>query len=308
MLQITLSDSYSLDSQQFLKMQLDAHLNFTNTLNPTAKELEKTQVLLTRSHTAVNERLLELAPHLQVVGTATSGCDHIDKTGCHKRGIHVFDAPEANAQSTAEHTLLLILSLLRKFNEAQKSLRTGNWRTSLRKGGELHGRWVGVVGLGRVGTRVARGVQAFGAQVIAYDPYIPSEHFTKNNVTPVGFTELLKQSEVLTLHVPLTKETKNMFNHKSLGWLNESCFLVNTSRGEVLNENDLVDFLCRGKLAGAALDVYHHEPFLPNAYWLKTPNLLLSPHLGAFTKEAFNRASMDVAQQVVHFFQEKRKG
>lgn len=299
---ITISDSYSLQAQQFLKLQLSATFNLTTTSHPTAEDLQKTQVLLTRSHTVVDERLLGMAPLLQVVGTATSGRDHIDEKSCQLRGIHVVHAPDANTQSAAEHTLLLILNLLKRLDTAQRSLRTGGWKTALRRGRELRGQWVGIVGLGRVGTRVAQLVQSFGAQVVAYDPYIPQKHFSKHNVISAGFTEVLKQSEILTLHVPLTTETKNMFNQKSLGLLNESCLVINTSRGGVLNENDLLHLLSQNRLGGAAIDVYHQEPFIPHSRWLKTPHLLLSPHMGAFTDEAFQRASMDVAAKVVQFF------
>ena len=307
MIQVTFSDSYSLESQQFLKLKLNAklnriHLNKGQNYSFITKELKNSQALLLRSHTPVEAHLLEIAPQLKVIGTATKGLDHINRTLCQQKNIHIVSAADANTLSAAEHTLLLILNLLRHFSEAQKSIRSGHWRLSLPRGAELHNKWVGLIGLGRIGTRVAQLVQAFGAKTIAYDPYINHEHFARHNVTPMGFTELLKQCEVLTLHVPLTDETKHMINHRSLSLLNESCLLVNTSRGEVLNENDLIQFLVHHQLAGAALDVYSKEPFSPHSHWLKIPNLLLSPHLGAFTEEAFKRSSMDIAKQVVDFF------
>lgn len=301
-LHITLSDSYSIESQQLLKLKLNAQFHPTQSQIPIAEELKDSQVLLMRSRTVVDARLLEMAPQLKVVGTATSGLNHIDLKLCQQKGIRVVNAREANTQSTSEHTLLLILNLLRKLSDAQKSVRSGDWRSSLTRGSELHGKLVGIIGLGRIGTRVAQLVQAFGAQTMAYDPYVDHKHFARNHVKPVGFTELLKQCEILTLHIPLTGETKNMLNRQSLSLLNESCLLVNTSRGGVLNENDLTQFLVHRRLAGAALDVCNKEPLPPGSPWLNTPNLLLSPHLGAFTKEAFTRASMDVAQQVVDFF------
>ena len=230
MICMTLSDSYSLESQQFLKLKLNAKLLTTQGQNPMAEELKDSQVLLIRSHTVVDARLLEMAPQLKVVGTATSGLNHIDQKLCQERGICVFNAMEANTQSASEHTLLLILSLLRRLDVAQQFIRSGLWRSSLARGVELRGKWVGIIGLGRIGTRVAQLVQAFGAKTIAYDPYVDPEHFIQNHVTPVGFTELLKQCDILTLHVPLTDETKNMLNHRSLSLLGESCLLVNTSR------------------------------------------------------------------------------
>lgn len=302
MIRITLSDPYSVESQQFLRLKLNVKIHFIQSPSLVAEELEESDALLVRSHTVVDAYLLDRAPRLKVVGTATSGLNHIDLPLCEQRGIRVFNAAEANTQSTSEHTLLLILSLLRKLNEAQKSIRSGTWRPPLTRGSELHGKWVGIMGLGRIGTRVAQLVQAFGAQAMAYDPYVDHRHFAQNNVTPVGFTELLKQCEILTLHIPLTDETRHILSHQTLSLLSESCLLINTSRGEVLNENDLIQFLTRRRLAGAALDVYSKEPFSPSSQWLKAPNLLLSPHWGSFTEEAFQRASMDVVGQVVDFF------
>ncbi len=302
MVQVTLTDSYSIEAQGFLKVQLSAKLSSTRELQPGREDLLGTHVLLTRSHTLVDDRLLNMAPQLKVVGTATSGLNHIDLSLCKERGIQVFNAAEANTQSVAEHTLLLILSLLRNFKEADASLRSGQWRRSLlSRGGELQGQLVGIVGLGRIGTRVAQLVQAFGARSMAYDPYVDHGHFAKHGVVPVGFSELLKQCEILTLHVPLTDETRNMLNHQSMSLLSESCILVNTSRGEVINENDLVDFLSSQRLAGAGLDVYRKEPLAQNSPLLQQPRLLLSPHMGAFTEEAFQKASMDVARQVVQY-------
>lgn len=299
---ITISEPYSLESQQLLKLKLNAQIQLTKSQDPQAKELKETQVLLTRSHTVIDERLLAMAPHLQVIGSATSGLNHIDKNLCQQKKIRVFNSKEANTQSAAEHTLMLILNLLKKLNEAQKSLKEAKWRNQLSRGAELHGKSLGVIGLGRVGTQVAQLAQAFGAEVSAYDPYVTQEHFERHHVTPLGFSEVLNQSDILTLHVPLTSETKNMINRKTLSLLNESSLLINTSRGEVLNENDLLQFLSLRQLGGAALDVYSKEPFAPSQQWLKTPNLLLSPHIGAFTEEAFQRASMDVAQQIIEFF------
>ena len=302
MIHVTLTDSYSLESQQFLKLKLKSQLHFAQSQAPVEEELKRTQALLVRSHTTVGAHLLEMAPQLKVVGTATSGTDHIDLGLCKQKEVYVFKAMEANTQSASEHTLLLILNLLRKLDKAQKSIRSGKWRDSLTRGNELHGKWVGIIGLGRVGTGVAQLVQAFGAKAMAYDPYVNPEHFIKHHVTPMGFMEMLKQCEILTLHVPLTNETRNMLNRQSLSLLNESCLLVNTSRGEVVNENDLIQFLTHHRLAGAALDVYSREPLRSGSQWLKAPNVLLSPHLGAFTEEAFQRASMDIARQVVDFF------
>lgn len=309
MIHITISEDYSLESQELLKLKLKANIHLIpnetlQTLKDNAAQAEdfkKSQILLTRSRTFVDSQLLQKAPQLQVLGTATSGLNHIDQELCRERGIQIFDAREANTQSAAEHSLMLILNLLKKFNAAQKAIRAAQWKTHLSRGSELHGKSLGIIGLGRIGTRVAQLTQAFGAEIFAYDPYVSRKHFDKHNVTPMGFTEILKQSDILTLHVPLTHETENMINRQSLSLLNESCLLINTSRGAVLNENDLLQSLSLKKLGGAALDVYKKEPFLPNPKWIKTPNLLLSPHIGAFTQEAFQRASHTVVQQVIDF-------
>ncbi|HAG90873.1 MAG TPA: phosphoglycerate dehydrogenase [Bdellovibrionales bacterium] len=259
------------------------------------------EALMIRSHTKVHQKFLKDHPNLKFVVTATSGFDHIDIEACREKNILVSYCPEANAQSTAEHTLFLMLSLLRGANQQYRSLRGGMWREGVERGGLLSERTVGLVGFGRVGKKVAQLCKAFGAQVLAHDPYESDENFKAFGVERKGFTEVLKASDLLSFHVPLTSETKHMINGSTLSELSDEAYIINASRGDVIEESDLVSALREHKIKGAALDVYKKEPLAPNSFLLKEPTLFLTPHTGAYTEEAWERASMEAASKLVAF-------
>lgn len=268
------------------------------TLTESTREAE---VLLIRSQTRIDKKFLDEAPNVKLIVTATSGFDHIDWRETQKRGIIATHTPEANAASTAELTIGLMIAFERKLFEAVKNVRGNQWRTGLKRSEGLQGKQLGIVGLGRVGSRVALTAQALGMKVQAHDPYVAEEAFVKTNAERTGFIELLKTSDVVSFHVPLTKETKHFMNQPTFLEMQTDAYIVNTCRGAIVSENDLMVALDDGVIAGAAMDVIEREPPPQGHRLLTHPRLLLTPHIGAFTESAWERSSLEAADKVLSF-------
>ena len=243
--------------------------------------------------------------NLKLIVTSTSGYDHIDLKACQQARVRVAFAPDANALAASELTLSLMLALLRQTPEAQRLLTEGFWKNQMSRRAGFKGLQIGIIGFGRVGSRVAKVAQALDAKVFTYDPYIPRETIEKAGACPLGFTELLKNSDLLSLHTPLTEETYEMINAKTLELLSDEAFLVNTSRGAVIHEPALVESLQKNRLGGAALDVFVKEPLPENSPLRATKNLVMTPHIGAFTQTAFAEASMEAVEEVLRFAREE---
>lgn len=260
------------------------------------------EALITRSATAVTEALLRHAPRLRIVGRAGVGVDNIDVDACSRRGILVVNAPHGNVVSAAEHTIGLLLALLRRIPEAHARLRAGAWDRSI-YGAELYRKTVGVVGLGKVGSRVATRLRAFEATVIACDPYIPAGRARELGVELVDLDTLLAAADVVTFHVPLTDETRGMVRADRLARTKRGVWIVNCARGGIVDEADLLAALEAGHVAGAALDVFSEEP--PRSDVLRRllahPRVVATPHLGANSTEAQVTVALDVARQIVAF-------
>lgn len=276
--------------------RLTAHGGFVET-----KSLAECEVLLIRSRTQIDKNLLNQAPRLKLVVSATSGFDHIDWRECQNRGVLAAHSPEANAASTAELTMALLLTFERQILSATQNVRQNRWREGLKRPRGLTGHTLGIVGLGRVGSRVARMAQTFGLRVLAYDPYIEPERFSACQAERYGFIELLRASDYVTLHVPLTRETLHLLNHATFKELSPDAVVINTCRGPVVDENDLMTALDDGTIAGAAMDVIEREPPPSGHRLLSHPKLLLTPHIGAFTESAWERSSHEAIDKVLAF-------
>lgn len=272
-------------------------------LNYSEAELPSADALIIRSKFKIDQALLEKAPNLKVISTCTSGFDHIDLTATQKKNITVMYTPEANATSAAEHTWALLMACTRHVVAAHKELKAAQWKRDPFVSFELAGKTLGIVGLGRIGQKVTRYAQAFQMNVIAFDPYQPIETFQNLNVTRTSYDELLKQSDIISFHVPATFETHQMLARPHYESLDESTILINTSRGSVLDEDALADALNNRLIACAGLDVFSKEPLHRDSRLMKCSHLIMTPHLGAFTEEAFLKASMQAAQQVQNFFE-----
>ncbi|MBI4636713.1 MAG: phosphoglycerate dehydrogenase [Candidatus Rokubacteria bacterium] len=260
------------------------------------------EALITRSSTEVTGDLLDHAPRLRIIGRAGVGVDNIDVDACSRRGIVVVNAPHGNVVSAAEHTLGMLLALLRRIPEAHAQLKSLEWNRAI-YGGELFRKTVGVVGLGKVGSRVAVRVRAFGAEVLAYDPYIPESRGRDVGARLTDFETLLRHADVITVHVPLNDETENMIAARELAATKRGVRLVNCARGGIIHEGDLLAALTSGHVAGAAIDVWSEEP--PRSDLLRRliqhPRVVVTPHLGANSSEAQVNVAIDVARQLVAF-------
>lgn len=256
--------------------------------------------LVVRSATRVDAELLAAAtPRLSVVGVASVGTDRIDIEAATRAGVMVVNAPTGNTIAAAEHTLAMMLAMLRRIAAADASVREGKWEKARFVGQELRGKTVGVIGLGKIGKAVARRAAAFEARVVAADPYLTAEQAAESSARLVGLPELLLRADIVTIHMPLTPQTRNMIGTAQLDAMKPSAYLINVARGGLVDEAALALALREGRLAGAAIDVFATEPMPPDSPLRDAPNLVLTPHLGASTAEAQDRVGTEMAEQVV---------
>ncbi len=263
-----------------------------------AEALTSAHGLVVRSATKVRSEMLQGAPALRVIGRAGVGVDNIDLEAATEKGVAVVNAPAGNTVSAAELTLALILSMVRKVPAADASMRRGEWARSSLKGGELRGRTLGLVGAGRIGGEVARRARAFGMRILAYDPYLTDERASDLRVERASLDEVIEQADVLSLHVPLTDDTRNLISTETLARMKKGAFLVNVARGGVVDEAAVAQALHDGHLAGAALDVFENEPLEDGSPLRDAPNIVLTPHLGASTSEAQELVALEIAAAV----------
>ncbi len=258
--------------------------------------------IITRSRTPVTKELLERAEKLKVVGRAGVGVDNVDLEECSRRGILVVNTPGANTIGAAEITMAHLYTILRKLHLAHEDVMKGNWNRKKFMGEELNGKVVGIVGLGNVGSQVAIRCKAAGATVIAYDPYIPREKGDRLGVRLVDtLEELLKESDILTLHCPLTEETRGMIGKKEFEIMKDGIYFVNAARGGIVDEDAMYEFMKKGKFKGIGLDVFSKEPPDDKIRRLfEFDNISLSPHIGANTYESQDNVAVKVAQQVIN--------
>jgi D-3-phosphoglycerate dehydrogenase len=247
--------------------------------------LPNADALIVRSETQVTEEVLHAAPKLRVVARAGVGVDNVDLEAATRAGVLVLNAPGANKISAGEHTIGLLLAITRQIPEANRTTHAGLWERKKIKPIDLKGRTAGIVGLGRVGTVVAKRLLAFEMKVIAYDPYISPERFSEVGITPVEYEELLRTADVVTFHVPATPETHHMLNAETIDLLKPTAIVLNVARGEVVDEQALAEALKSGRIPGAGVDVFPHEPCHESPLF-GLPNVVLTPHTGGSSAEA----------------------
>jgi D-3-phosphoglycerate dehydrogenase len=254
--------------------------------------------VIVRSETTIDADVIAAADRLKVIARAGIGVDNIDLDAATGRGILVCNAPQSNTISAAEHTIALLLALARRVPAADHSLRSGAWERNAFQGVELHGRTLGVMGLGRVGTLVARRCAAFGMRLAAYDPYVSTERADQLGVHLVGSpAQLCEIADVITVHLPRTSDTVGIIGAAELSALGPDGLLVNTARGGIVDEQALASALADGTLGGAALDVFTTEPMTASPLF-GLPNVVVTPHLGASTRQAQDKAGLMVAEAV----------
>jgi len=254
--------------------------------------------IVIRSATKLTAELIERADRLKVIGRAGVGVDNVDVEAATRRGIVVANAPESTVTSAAEQTIGLLVALARNIPQAHAALKQGRWERSAWGGVELEGKTLGVLGFGRIGQQVARRALGLGMRVVAYDPFVAKERFRELGVERVeSADDVLAVAEFLTLHLPLTPETRGFLGREAIAKLPDGARVINAARGELVDEEALVEALRSGKLAAAAVDVYSKEPY--EGPLLELDNVVATPHLAASTEEAQDRAGVIVAEQVV---------
>ncbi len=255
--------------------------------------------LIIRSSVQVDADLLAVASRLKVIGRAGVGLDNVDIDAASLRGVIVMNTPGANTIATAEHTMAMLLALCRHVPQADASMRAGRWTRSRFLGVQLYGKTLGIVGLGRVGARVAQRAQAFGMKVIAFDPYISDDVARELKVTLVDLDELLAHSDFITLHTALTPETRGLIDAQAIARMKPGVRLVNCARGALVDETALGEALRSGHVAGAALDVYSDEPLPADSPLRRLPNVVLTPHIAASTVEAQRDVGTQIVDQIL---------
>ena len=254
--------------------------------------------LVVRSQTKVDAAVVEAGTSLKVIARAGIGLDNVDVEAATRRGVMVVNAPQSNILSAAEHTMALLLALARNVPQADAALRAGEWDRERFQGVELHGKTLGIVGLGRVGTMVAQRALAFGMRLIAYDPYVSRDRARELSIELMpDLGALLVQADFVTIHLPRTPETEGLIGRQELGLMKEGARIVNTARGGIVEEAALVEALESGRLSGAALDVFTEEPVTEHPLF-GLPHAVVTPHLGAATREAQDKAGAAIAEMV----------
>jgi D-3-phosphoglycerate dehydrogenase len=276
-------------------------------LTPTAAELPAAIVdadaLVVRSATKVNAALLEKAEKLRAIGRAGVGVDNVDVDAATRRGVLVMNTPGGNAVSVAEHTLALMLGLARSVPQASASTHAGRWEKSSLSGTELRGKTLGLVGLGRVGMEVARRARGLGMKVIAHDPYVSPAAARELEVELLPLEDVLKQSNVVSLHTALSSSTENLINAAAIAQMKKGAWIINCARGELIEEAPLAEALKSGHLAGAGLDTFATEP-PKNSPLIGLPNVIATPHIAGSTREAQEEVGTAIAQQVKDYLAE----
>jgi D-3-phosphoglycerate dehydrogenase / 2-oxoglutarate reductase len=270
----------------------------------TKKELESIvkdyEVLIVRIETRIDRKVLDNAKKLKVIGSATTGLEHINQNYAKKHGVKIFSLHGEHTVSTAEHTMALIFALSRRIPWANESMKQGNWKRYLFIGRQLSGKTLGIIGLGRIGSTVAAYARAIDMNVIYYDPYVNSKRYKKAKLESV-----MKKSDIVTIHAELTARDRKMIGAKEIGMMKHDAVLINTARAKIVDYGALIGALKKNKIAGAALDVFENEPVGGDSqisvYAKENDNLILTPHIGASTKEAAHYAGMKIANDVVEF-------
>lgn len=298
MFKILVADEISKEGVDVLEQALDVSYEPEITPDELLKRIEQYDALLVRSRTKVTADVIRAGKKLRVVGRAGVGVDNIDITAATEAGILVINSPEGNTASAAEHTVALMFALARNVPVADSSMKAGKWERNRFMGCELFNKTLGVIGLGKVGGRVAHTAQALGMKVLVFDPLINAERAAQLNMQSVSLEEIWKRADFITIHTPKTRETTNLISGAVLSRVKPGVRIINTSRGGVIDEPALAKAIKEGRVAGAALDVFDSEPPKDSPLFELGEKVVLTPHLGASTFEAQFNVAIDLAEQM----------
>jgi len=298
MIKILVSDALSDEGLKILKDVKEFHIDVKTDLKPDGlKEIIKDyDALLVRSATKVTKDIIDAASKLKVIGRAGVGLDNVDLAAATQKGIIVMNTPAGNTISTAEHAFSMILALSRNIPQATASTKKGEWKRSKFMGVELYAKTLGIVGFGRIGKEVAKRAISFGMSVLVYDPFLSKEIAESLGIKVVELNELLQSSDYITVHTPLTEETRHMISRPQFEIIKKGARVINCARGGIIDEEALIAAIKEGRIAGAAFDVFEKEPVAPDNELLKLDNVIVTPHLGASTEEAQVNVAIEVAE------------
>ncbi len=300
-IKILISDPLAKEGVEILKSNKGFKVDEVSKLSESEllKKIKGYDALVIRSGTTVTEKVIKAADKLKVIGRAGVGLDNVDVKAASKKGIVVMNAPAGNTISTAEHAFSLMLSLSRNIPQSDQSVKQGKWDRKKYMGVELYGKTLGIIGLGRIGSAFAKRAQSFDMKVIAYDPFLSEDKAKSLNIEPVSLDALLKRADFITIHTPLTDETKHLLDEKAFKKMKKGVRIVNAARGGIISEKALAKALKSGKVAGAALDVYETKAKPPvDSPVMGIDNVITTPHLGASTEEAQVNVAIDIAKCV----------
>ena len=261
-MKILISDNLAQKGIDLLSSVPEFEVEFKPGLSPEdlKKAISDAEALIIRSGTKVTSELIAAAGRLRVIGRAGIGLDNVDIPAASKRGIVVMNTPDGNVITTAEHSITMLMALSRNIHQATTSMKTGKWEKKRFLGQEVFHKTLGIIGIGRIGRIVAERALGLRMQVIAYDPHMEPETIQKLGVVPVDLDQLLQKSDYITVHTPLTRETKGLLNREAFAKMKDGVMIINCARGGIVNEQDLYEAITSGKVAGAALDVFEQEP------------------------------------------------
>ncbi|HDO20119.1 MAG: hydroxyacid dehydrogenase [archaeon GB-1845-036] len=285
-----------------------SQINVDTPLKRIIEEIRDADAIISRGFIKISREIIYSAEKLKVIGVHGVGVDHIDLEAAREKGIEILNTPAALTETVAEYTLGLIISLLRKINLADEAVRMGRWNEKYSKlvGEDVEGKVIGIIGLGRIGSAVARMLSCLKTKIIYYDVERKKEIEEEFSLEYVDLDELLRRADIITIHVPLTKETYHLISKSEIEKMKNGVYLINTSRGAVIDEEALIDALRNGKIAGAALDVFETEPIDSENPLLNMENVILTPHIAASSRQALIRMAREVAIKVIEKLEERK--
>jgi D-3-phosphoglycerate dehydrogenase len=297
-MKVLISDKLDEKAIEILKEKgLEVDVDIELTPQQLKEKIKDYDALVVRSKTKVTKDIIEAADKLKAIGRAGVGVDNIDVEAATKKGIVVMNAPAGNTLSAAEHAIAMLFALSRNIPQAHSGLKCKRWEKKKYAGVEVYGKTLGIIGLGRVGAHVARMAKGIGMKVVGYDPLIPEERAKELGIELVELDRLLKESDYVSLHIPLTPETQHIIGERELKLMKNCARVINCARGGVVDEGALYEALKNGDIAGAALDVFKEEP-LSDSPLLELDNVIVTPHLGASTQEAQVKVAVDIAHTI----------
>lgn len=297
-MKVLVSDSLAEEGVKRLEAGADVDVITNLTPEDLVRKIEEYDALVIRSGTKVTAEVIEAAKRLKVIGRAGVGIDNVDVEAATKKGIIVLNTPGGNTISAAEHTIAMMLALARNIPQANAALHKGEWNRKKYTGVEFFNKTLGIVGLGRVGAEVAARMKSFGMQIIAYDPFVSEEKARQMGLVLAPLETVLREGDFITVHTPLTNETRNLIDEDEFGIMKQGVRIVNCARGGIINEAALAKAVAEGKVAGAAVDVFTKEPPIGNPL-LEQDRIITTPHLGASTAEAQVNVAVAVADQIL---------